>query len=294
MSRRCRSCGVLWAGDQRRKIIENVHAYGGDVAMITITAPGSNLLPWDRALCEHAPGERCSGPRGCQVERQRAQAWNMAAPPAWRALHRRASQHARRIAKQGGASWSMVARLWEYQARGVLHLHVVVPMGSAAERIASHAYLDYVLDHRELYGFGNVDRGRKTRAGARWRRALEVVSQGRAANYLAKYVAGSKSDGRLALTETVSHVDVPGHVVYVSRRLTSCTGVTMRTLRLTRQLHMAAIAEGVDLTAWPVIVSIGSRSSQLLRRGALLPRPPTTQLVAGSSPPPAAPPLITE
>src|SRR4051812_47486683 len=72
--RTCPSCGLLWAGDTRVRLLANVEHYGGDVALITITAPGRDRLP-DRASMER---------------------WNLAAPRQWRDLHRAAAQRAKR------------------------------------------------------------------------------------------------------------------------------------------------------------------------------------------------------
>src|SRR3954451_6773469 len=38
------------------------------VAFMTITGPGSDVLPWDRSLCTHHPSVPCSGKLGCVVE----------------------------------------------------------------------------------------------------------------------------------------------------------------------------------------------------------------------------------
>jgi hypothetical protein len=145
----------------------------------------------------------------------------------------------------------LVGKTWEFQKRGVLHLHLVVGMETPTERLAALTYLAALDELKELYCFGFVDRGPKAPpAHGEWVHLLKadrrggrprmprVVERGRAANYLAKYVAGSKSDGTLALTETVRHRDVPGHVVYVGRHLTARTHCTMRSLREHRHAYM--------------------------------------------------------
>jgi hypothetical protein len=122
-------------------------------------------------------------------------------------------------------------------------------MATPLDRLASQVYANALDELRHQHGFGYVDRGRRSKKGSVWRRMLEVVPQQRAARYLAKYVAGVKADGRLALSETVAHSDVPGQVVYVSRHLTRRTGCTMRTLRLRRRAWLLcdrALTLGLD------------------------------------------------
>lgn len=251
-NRRCPSCGILWAGDTRVKLLRNIDAYAGDVALITITAPGEDFgLIWDSDTCDHDPERPCSGKNGCRVHPDAAHQWNKAAPGNWSALHKRAQSRARRAAKRaGGDGFRLVAKTWEYQRRGVLHLHLVVGMTTPTERLAALVYIAALDELRELYCFGYVDRGPKAPpAHGEWTKLLKpdrrggrprmprVIERGRAANYLAKYVAGSKTDGTLALTETVRHRDVPGHVIYVGRQLTAQTNCTMRTLREHRHAY---------------------------------------------------------
>ena len=66
--RRCPGYAPTWARDTMRKIRENLRAYGGLVAMCTLTAPGEEAgLIWDREQCTHTGGVRCSGKLGCRV-----------------------------------------------------------------------------------------------------------------------------------------------------------------------------------------------------------------------------------
>lgn len=276
-SRRCPSCGQLWAGDVRVKLLRNIEEFGGAVALVTITAPGSDELPWDESICEHLGPHVHSGGRGCRIHELAAHLWNEQAPADWRLLHRRASQRAKRTARRWGGRWSVVAMEWEFQKRGVLHRHVVVPMATSLDRLCSQLYAQTLAEGAKERGFGYVDRGKRTprrtvsassctarsrthgwpagpageakpaagspsterpapdvlpaRTSFVWDRLLEVVPPQRAARYLAKYIAAVGGDGKLSLSETVHHRDVPGHVCFVSRDLTRRTGCTMRSLR---------------------------------------------------------------
>src|SRR5947209_19743159 len=101
-------------------------------------------------------------------------------------------------------------------------------------------------------------------------RLLERIPQARAARYLAKYIAAvDPRGGKITLSETVTHPDVPGHLTYVNRRLTSETGCTMRSLRETRCNHMRVRRTIRDMTApWARLVLAFHREQLLERQGA--------------------------
>lgn len=241
-SRRCPSCGVLWAGDARRKLLANVAAYGGDVVAIAATAPGVDVLPDRRAMT----------------------AWNLSAPERWRRLH----QAARQAALRDGHVVSVVARTWEYQKRGALHVHVILGVRTAAELAGAHAYVAHLARLRERHTFGWIDRGRRRNGGAR---TLEVIPAERAARYLAKYLSPLDRDGKPTLSETVTRRDVPPHVVHVSRRLTQLTGVTMLSLRWRRRCWCARVDPDTGET-WASMHERGTASgdAKLLQRLAQL------------------------
>lgn len=220
--RQCPSCGVLWAGDVRLVLMRAITAYGGDVALVTITAPGADVLPW-------VPGTR-------KIEPAAARRWNRQARHEWRKLHNIAAARVRRRARRDGFTWGVLAGAWAYQERGALHRHQVVPMSSASDRLYSKMYADELAALAEAHGFGFVDRGKRTR-GQMWRRNLEVIPPHRAGGYLAKYVAGHKRGGRLEIAETVSHPDVPRNVYWVHPGLLHQAGVSMRILRRRRWAH---------------------------------------------------------
>jgi hypothetical protein len=261
-SRKCDVCGQLWAGDTRVRLLANINAYGGDVALITITAPGADVLPWaDDSRCTVVPAARYR--------------WNRSAPDRWRTLHQRSAQHVRRRA----GAFTVLAREWEYQRRGVLHMHVVVGMATPIERHRAHLYVQALDRRRELHGFGYVDRGKR---GRDRKRTLEVVPAGHAAAYLAKYLAPSGA-GKKALSETVREPDVPRLVVYVSRGLTGKTGVTMRNLRIRRLAFVLARERALAYETVLEALLGGVRPSVQLLYGNDDAR--TAELLAGIPPP---------
>lgn len=206
---------MLWAGDTRVRILQNVESYGGAVAMVSITAPGQDRLPW--------------GDDG-RIERRARVRWNSAAPENWRRLHRAASQRARRA----GHKLTVLCWVWEYQRRGALHKHVLLGVETAAELAGAIEYVDGLDRLRHAHDFGFVDRGRRRRGEGR---RLEVRGAQHAGRYVAKYLA-KRVDGVMVLSETVMAEDVPPLVAYVSRALTGETGVTMRALRWRRHVHV--------------------------------------------------------
>ena len=244
---------MLWGGDTRVKLLANLSAYGGDVGLLTVTAPGAEVLAWDGSGCAWRGEHEHSGSLGCVVEEEAAHEWNGMAPGRWRALHREAMRIARREAKRSGLCldelgkcwWTMLARAWEWQKRGALHVHVIVPMATYAEALVSRFYADALAVLAPSYGFGYVDLGRR-QPGQR-ARVLQKLSRERAARYIGKYLAPiDPGTGKITLTDAVLRRDVPGHVVHVARSLTRETRYTMRTLRVRRRVwwQFALAADG--------------------------------------------------
>ena len=136
-SRRCPEYGPVWAGDQRQKLFRNLETLRGDILLSAVTAPGADELPWDEQACAALGEHKHSGKLGCRVDRVAARAWNESAAQRWRRLHRRAYQETvKRVGK--GSVW-LVARVWEMQARGVLHVHPVLAYGTARQMAGAKA-----------------------------------------------------------------------------------------------------------------------------------------------------------
>jgi hypothetical protein len=200
----------------RRKCFANFGHYDGTVALFSITPPGQDRLPWDEAICTHDVGTACSGKLGCRVERTAARSWNLRAKTQWRDLHRKASQNVRRRCK----GLQILGRVWEFQARGVLHVHVVVGLEKPINRHAAALYLAELERLHQAHDFGWPDRKYSSFKGEN------------AAAYVSSYFISGKGKG--TIRETVQHEDVPPHVLHVSTNLTRATGCTMRSLRRRR------------------------------------------------------------
>lgn len=188
--------------------------------MVTLTAPGADVLPWDRALCRHPASERCGGARGCRVAAADARRWNRTADRRWSLLWDAAAQAVRR--RHGPGALRLLAYSCELQRRGVLHWHFLLGVGSARERGAAHHLIENIARLAPSYGYGHVDRkaARAERAGVL------------AAWYAAKYMSKESLAGGIG--ELVLSGDAPARPVYVASRLTVRTRCTMRNLRLKR------------------------------------------------------------
>lgn len=198
--------------DQYVRLGENLQAYGGPMWLGSLTAPGAEALVTD----EHVA------------------IWNVQAPVNWTLLHAHVQKLVRRDLGYGA---SLLAWVWEKQARGALHKHFLLGVGTARERHAATCYLRHMDALRAEYGFGFMDRGRRV-AGQGATRRLRDMTGLHAARYVAKYLMKRGQEGDYEVLELVKHRDVPPLVVYVSGRLTARTGITMRWLRERRFLHV--------------------------------------------------------
>jgi hypothetical protein len=211
----------LWLGDVRERITINLAHYGGDVYMTTVTAPS---MPWDTSACDHDPGQKCSGRIGCRVEPGAAFQWNSTADSRFTGLHRAAYQRVYRQFGPGALRRLVLAP--EPQRRGLIHWHIVLGASTGLERAAARAYIEALRAKAPANGFGFVDRN------------VRAVNAGRAASYVAKYLA-KPSEAAAGLRELVMAGEAPRRAVHVDRRLTIETRCTARVLRTRRALYMA-------------------------------------------------------
>jgi hypothetical protein len=223
-SRRCDECGKLWAGDQNRRLVANLDAYNGPLIMGSLTAPGNDVLA-----------------TAAQIE-----VWNEQAAVNWRLLNAEAQKRTR---AECGRPAALLAWVWEKQRRGALHKHFALGTATARERHAAHVYLRHMESLRGFFGFGFMDRGKWDQK--RQRRSLRELTGLHAGRYMAKYLMKRSSTGDLAVQELVKDRDVPPLVVYVTRRLTSVTGITMRSLRL----HRFDVASGALIPLTPALAA---------------------------------------
>jgi hypothetical protein len=222
-SRTCPEFAPIWARDTRRRLFVNLEQLKLSV-MFSVTAPGSDLYPFDPRFCSHSPSKRCSGAFGCRVDPVMAEAFNRHAGAWWSELHRAAKTRADRAT---GFKGKLATRVWEKQKRGLAHLHGVLSVESPAHLRWAEAYITALREMAPRYGFGFVDGWHKV--GRRFWPGVQ------AAAYLSSYFASGKGR-KMAMTDNVLAGDLPRLVVFVSRDLTQKTGCTMRNLRNARRL----------------------------------------------------------
>jgi hypothetical protein len=265
-SRKCDVCGALWLMDQRVRAVAAAGEVDGDVGLLTITGPGRAWFD----LCTRATGWN---------PRASVRWWNATARKRWRRLHQAASRSARQWAREHGVRWRLLYRVWEYQKRGVLHLHLVVPMGSYVERTASRRYFRALCDLSADHDFGWCGGGDKNeRLGSMRYPTVVRFPRGKAANYVAKYVANNGT-GKETMRDTAKRTATRGSVLYVDPTLTRASGVTMKSLQARRRIwsrypwardseagwHAACVVDSVQRGRAPLT----PRAVIALRRAAL-------------------------
>jgi hypothetical protein len=213
------------------------------VVLVAVTAPGSaEGLPWDPDRCAVREPHKHGGVLGCRVVRDMADEWNEDASDRyarlWKAACMEADRWLRRLGHRGTKP-RRVANAWAPQKRGVWHVHEALPAGTPIELQWSRLVVAYVARHSRRYGWGNVDRNPLRRTSAN-----TASHAANAARYLARNAAGY-------LAANAQEAALPGRTLrsYVSRRLTSKTGVTMRNLRRVRYLFVV-LREGLPLPQW--------------------------------------------
>lgn len=196
---------------------------GEHVGLITATAPGDAFF--------EDPEWKVVGGRPVK-ERW----WNAEARENWTRLHRDASKGPRAYARAHGEWWGVLFRSWEYQKRGVLHGHIVVPMGTPVQETASRLYLANLWTWARHHDFGYILGGTKG-TGTSWSKppVLAKASGKDAARYVCKYVA-SVGAGKEGMRDVARRTAQRGSVLYVAPWLMRASGVTMTGLRNRRLL----------------------------------------------------------
>jgi hypothetical protein len=210
---------------------ENLKAHGTEAVLFSVTAPGADQLPWDGSACKLSEAHKHSGELGCEVESGQALLWNESAQGRFSAAQREAKRQADvALRKLGsGRRVSKCLSWWELQKRGVLHAHVVLPMGDAEERYWSRAYVHAWEEIAGRFWFGYVDRWERIK-----RKAQPSERVGR---YVAGYALGGK--GKVPLDRAVRDRRMPSRTFHINRRLTAVSKATMRNARLNRRLNAA-------------------------------------------------------
>lgn len=191
------------------------------VVLGSVTAPGADVLPWDEAHCAALGPHKHGKDYGCRVQRVAASGFNASAPARWRELHSAVMVRCRREGHKPG----LLARVWEKQKRGVLHVHPVLAFTTPQEKAAARAYLHHMHQLTSAHGFGFSER------------KLVTLQARAAAGYLSSYFVTGRKE-KATLQQSVTSPDMPRSIIYVTPKLTQRTGCTMRRLRMVRFLHV--------------------------------------------------------
>lgn len=96
---------------------------------LTLTAPGTDALPWDRSLCTHSATVKCSGTAGCSVDGFALAGWHANLPLRWSHF----VTELRRSLNPGltgpPSTWPVQVeffKTYEPQRRGALHVHAML------------------------------------------------------------------------------------------------------------------------------------------------------------------------
>ena len=244
--RDCPGYAPIYLRDQAERLRENLTAWDGKTCLVTVTAPGTDELPWDPSKCP--PGEhKCSGRLGCRVHRATAATWNATVTKRLGDLLKVARERVRR--KHGRHAQVLVlAYVCESQQRGVFHPHVVLGYRTAADRAALDTFVETLRRQRGVYGFGTGRQGSFDGG-----KADRFTGQD-AGRYISKYLRPDRAKTSFvplleAINESTPRDPTTGRhrqlvrPVYVSPMLTRVTGVTMGFLRFTRRAFMVFKAE---------------------------------------------------
>jgi hypothetical protein len=93
---------------------------------VTLTAPGSDLLPWDTSRCRHGSAVECSGKIGCRVDDHALAIWHDELPQRW-------SWFMTELRRELGVDVQFF-KTWEPQNRGALHAHSMMRSEPVSER----------------------------------------------------------------------------------------------------------------------------------------------------------------
>lgn len=258
-SRYCPVCGDRWQKDQRVMAVAAAEHVPDTVALVTVTAPGS-------AYFADAAWRWVGGP--WRLKRW----WNEEARSAWRDLHLWASRPLRGWAKKQAPGWRVLFRSWEYQKRGLLHLHLVLPYSTPEEKRVTDLYVWNLWSGARAHEFGYVMAG-DTGTPPSWARPPRVkpANGTDAARYVCKYVA-STGAGKEGMRDVAQRTAQRGSVLYVAPALTRRSGVTMTGLRNRRRIWARYPWARASRDAWEdaCLVEAIQRGRPRLTTGAVL------------------------
>ena len=228
----CEICGPVWLRDWRQVLDAAMDVHNGPHVSFVVTAPGADKLPWDEAVCAGRGPHEHDGTAGCRCSEFELSAWHSEAEKNWSRLLQAVQQ---RLVRKFGRRAFVIVRVWEPQARGAWHVHVVVSVKSGGDELVALRFGVHLRAQARGSGFGDVlGYGLADRSG---RVNRKVYAKGRSTGrYLAGYFVDDPTSRKASLLESVRRASwVPRRAVWVSMKLLRLSGVTMRVLRLSRR-----------------------------------------------------------
>jgi hypothetical protein len=201
-----------WLRDQVLRVRANLDRWQGGTRMATFTAPGQPTKKHPNGLTHYTTPEG-----GLRVVQSEADFWHSDADKRLSALVKAARKRLQR--ERPGAKVRLLVSVPAFQKRGMLHWHAVYGYKSQRECNDCARLMEILASMVEQYGFGHQFDGGQVFENAK-----------QAASYVARYATADHQ----GLERVVVSGFCPKRPVYVSRELTSVTGVTMRFLRWRR------------------------------------------------------------
>lgn len=141
---------------------------------MTLTAPGVDVLPWDRDKCVHPSAMPCSGLLGCKASEVALAVWHANMSGRWTHFM---TQLRRTLDGSGPHVDVQFVKTYEPQKRGALHIHSMMRL----EGVCSEARFTAAVEHAaKLNGFGS-------QVDVKYIDLSNAKTVARIAGYLAKY-----------------------------------------------------------------------------------------------------------
>lgn len=199
-----RSSRCEWCAEVKRRDVARVGRSGwldrvdDRGVFLTLTAPGQDVLPWDRSKCHHSEGVTCSGKIGCRVDELAAARWHHDLAQRWSWFVEEVRRLLNGSRRRG--DWTIEVeffKVYEPHQRGVLHVHAMIRIvGFVTERRFRAA----VRLCAARYGFGR-------QLDVQFVDLADPVNAARAAGYSAKYCTKSAD-----VLPDMRRVDVNGEI----------------------------------------------------------------------------------
>lgn len=179
---KCGHCSAMKHGDLAAVARSGFDRPGDYHGLLTLTAPGRDVLPWDTDLCGHpADGSVCSGKAGCKVQAVPLAVWHATLPRRW-------SDFITYLRRWLPGCTVEYMKVYEAQDRDALHVHAEVRITGPVSDRRVRAALRLAA---RRWGFGKqLD----------WSPVSSERSKARASGYIAKYITKGYDDFGSVLT----------------------------------------------------------------------------------------------